>query len=172
MHTHEQITGATVDAAYKLHTKLGPGLMESVYEILLARMLEERGFKVERQKSIAIEFDGIRLPDAFRVDLLVEGRVVVELKALESLAPVHVRQTVTYLRLLDQPVGLLSTLARRSSRMGCGESPIPEHRVTTLSSQTPSRKASTFLCQRSHCERRASEGKGVRGRTTTSQFSP
>ena len=107
MQPHEQITGAIVDAAYKLHTKLGPGLMESVYEILLARMLEERGFKVERQKSIAIDFDGIRLPDAFRVDLLVEGQVVVELKALENLAPVHIRQTVTYLRLLDQPVGLL-----------------------------------------------------------------
>ncbi|HEX9935665.1 MAG TPA: GxxExxY protein, partial [Longimicrobium sp.] len=107
MEPHDQITGVIVDAAYKLHTKLGPGLMESVYEILLARMLEERGLKVERQKSIAIEFDGIKLSDAFRVDLLVEGCIVVELKALESLAPVHVRQTVTYLRLLDQPVGLL-----------------------------------------------------------------
>jgi iron complex transport system substrate-binding protein len=107
MEPHDQITGVVVDAAYKLHTKLGPGLIESVYEILLARMLEERGLKVDRQKPIAIEFDGIKLPDAFRVDLLVEDRVVVELKALESLAPVHVRQTVTYLRLLDQPVGLL-----------------------------------------------------------------
>jgi iron complex transport system substrate-binding protein len=107
MDVDTQITGKIVDAAYQLHSRLGPGLMESAYEAILARMLEERGLTVERQKSIAIEFDGIKLPDAFRVDLLVEGKVVVELKALEHLAPVHVRQVVTYLRLLDQPVGLL-----------------------------------------------------------------
>jgi iron complex transport system substrate-binding protein len=105
--THEQITGAIVDTAYRLHSRLGPGLMESVYETLLARLLEERGFTVERQKWVSIEFDGLRFANAFRVDLLVENQVVVELKALESFAPVHVRQIVTYLRLLDLPVGFL-----------------------------------------------------------------
>ncbi|HET7232401.1 MAG TPA: GxxExxY protein [Longimicrobium sp.] len=107
MYPNEQITGAVVDTAYRLHTQLGPGLLESAYEILLARMLEERGFTVERQKPVTFEFDGIKVKNGFRADLLVENQVIVEVKAVEKLAPVHVRQVLTYLKLLNLPVGLL-----------------------------------------------------------------
>jgi GxxExxY protein len=102
-----RITGHVVDTAYRVHTRLGPGLLETVYENVLARALEQRGLKVEQQKLISFEFDGMRFEGAFRVDLLVEDQVVVELKAMEKLAPVHTRQVLTYLRLLDLPFGLL-----------------------------------------------------------------
>jgi GxxExxY protein len=103
----DEITGAIVDTAYKIHTRLGCGLLESVYEAVLAKALEQRGFTVERQKPVPIEFDGLRFDEGFRLDLLVDGRVVVELKSLERIAPVHAKQVLTYLRLLDQRVGLL-----------------------------------------------------------------
>jgi GxxExxY protein len=103
----DEITGSIVDAAYKIHTGLGPGLLESVYEIVLARTLEKRGLVAERQKIISFEYDGIRFEDGLRIDLLVEGRVVVELKSVEKFAPVHPKQVLTYLRLLHLPVGLL-----------------------------------------------------------------
>ena len=74
MYGNEEITGIIVDQAYRLHTRLGPGLVESAYEALLAKTLEQRGFTVERQKAVTFEFDGIRFVDAFRVDLLVENR--------------------------------------------------------------------------------------------------
>jgi len=103
----DDITGAVVDAAMKIHQGLGPGLLESVYEAVLARELERRGFRVERQKVVSFEFDGMRFEEGLRVDLLIEGRVVVELKSVETLAPVHKKQVLTYLRLLHLPVGLL-----------------------------------------------------------------
>jgi GxxExxY protein len=102
-----QITGEVVDASYQLHTRLGPGLVESVYESVLARALEQRGLVVERQKPISFELDGMRFEQAFRVDLLVERRVVVELKSVEKLTAVHPKQVLTYLRLLNLPIGLL-----------------------------------------------------------------
>lgn len=107
MQANEHITGAIIDVAYRVHTRLGPGLLESVYETVLAKMLEEAGVHVQRQMQVSFEFDGLQFVDACKVDLLVEGQVVVELKALEKLAPVHSRQILTYLRLLDLPVGLL-----------------------------------------------------------------
>lgn len=103
----DEITGAIVDASVKIHVELGPGLLESVYEVVLARSLEKRGFQVERQKSIRFEYDGMVFDDGFRTDLLVEGRVIVELKSVEKLAPVHSKQLLTYLRLMNLPVGLL-----------------------------------------------------------------
>jgi iron complex transport system substrate-binding protein len=103
----DDITGAIVDAAVKLHQGLGPGLLESVYEAVLARDLERRGLRVERQKSVEFDFDGLHFKEGLRVDLLVEERVVVELKSGEMLAPVHKKQVLTYLRLLHLPVGLL-----------------------------------------------------------------
>jgi iron complex transport system substrate-binding protein len=102
-----EITGKIVEAAYTLHTRIGPGLLESAYEVMLAQMLERRGLQVERQKPISFEFEGIQINEAFRVDLLVDRRVVVELKSAERLARVHGKQVLTYLRLLDLPVGLL-----------------------------------------------------------------
>jgi GxxExxY protein len=103
----DEITGAIVDTALKIHTELGPGLLESVYEMVLARVLEKLGFQVERQKSVSFKYDEMVFDDGFRVDMLVENRVVVELKSLEKLAPVHSKQLLTYLRLMNLPVGLL-----------------------------------------------------------------
>jgi GxxExxY protein len=103
----DDITGAIVDASIKLHKDLGPGLLESVYEIVLMRMLQRRGLCVERQKPVSFEYDGMLFEEGFRADLLVEGRVIVELKSVEKLAPVHSKQLLTYLRLMELPVGLL-----------------------------------------------------------------
>jgi iron complex transport system substrate-binding protein len=103
----DDITGAIVDAAYKLHTGLGPGLLESVYEAVLARDLARRNLHVVRQHPVSFDYDGMSFNDAFRVDLLVEGRVAVEIKSVERAAPVHGKQLLTYLRLLNIPVGLL-----------------------------------------------------------------
>ncbi len=103
----EEIASEIVDAAFQLHRHLGPGLLESAYGVLLAKQLERRGLRVERQKSLALEFKGIRVEDAYRVDLLAEGSVVVELKAVERLAPVHRRQVLTYLELLDLHLGFV-----------------------------------------------------------------
>ena len=103
----DQITGEVIDSAYRLHVNLGPGLLESVYEAILARDLLRRGLKVERQKSISFEYDGMRFSDALRLDLLVESCVIVEIKSVEALLPVHSKQVLTYLRLLRLTVGLL-----------------------------------------------------------------
>lgn len=103
----DEITEQIIGSAIKLHQTLGPGLLESVYEMILARDLERAGLQVERQKSVSFAYDGLWFDDAFRVDLLVEGTIVVELKSVETVAPVHSKQLLTYLRLLDLPVGLL-----------------------------------------------------------------
>jgi iron complex transport system substrate-binding protein len=101
------ITHEIVDTAYGIHTRLGPGLLESVYEAVLARMLEQRGLDVQRQAPIAFQFEGVQIEEGFRVDLLVSHCVVVELKSVERLAPVHRKQLLTYLRLMNLHVGLL-----------------------------------------------------------------
>jgi iron complex transport system substrate-binding protein len=103
----DSITGEIVDAAFKLHVGVGPGLLESVYESILARDLQRRGLRVERQRLISFDYDGLHFNDAFRVDLIVESLVVVEIKSVERLPPVHAKQTLTYLRLLNLEVGLL-----------------------------------------------------------------
>ena len=103
----DQITAEIVDAAYHLHRRLGPGLMESVYSSLLAQLLEQRGLRVEREKRLTFEVDGLRFEEGLRLDLLVEGIVIVELKSIEKLAHVHSKQLLTYLRVLDLRVGLL-----------------------------------------------------------------
>jgi iron complex transport system substrate-binding protein len=102
-----EITGEIVDAAYQLHSHFGPGLMESAYRLALAADLASRGLRVEQEKSVSFKYNGIPIENAFRVDLLVEGRVIAELKSVEKLAPVHAKQVLTYLNLLDLPVGLL-----------------------------------------------------------------
>lgn len=103
----DDITGVVVDAAFKLHVALGPGLLESVYEAVLARDLARQRLKVERQHSVSFEYDGMRFDDAFRIDLLIDDCIVVEIKSVERPAPVHAKQLLTYLRLLKLPVGLL-----------------------------------------------------------------
>ena len=114
----DEITGAIVDAAMKIHMELGPGLLEAVYEAVLARALERRGFCVERQEAIRFEYDGMVFEEGFRTDLLVEGRVVVELKSVEKLAPVHGKQVLTYLRLMNLPVGLLINFGAATLKEG------------------------------------------------------
>lgn len=102
-----QIAKQVVDAAVKVHTKLGPGLLESVYEAVLARELERRGLSVERQVPIPIEYEGLRFDEGFRADIIVEGKVILELKSVEQLAKVHHKQLFTYLKLADKRLGLL-----------------------------------------------------------------
>lgn len=102
-----QVSGQIVDAAFHIHSKLGPGLLESVYEIILAKELERREFFVERQRPVPIEFEGLHFEEGFRADIIVERAIIVELKSVETLAPVHSKQLLTYLRLLDYRLGLL-----------------------------------------------------------------
>lgn len=105
--TENEIAADVVDAAFRVHTTLGPGLLESVYEAALAHELRRRGRGVKRQEPIAIVYDGIELGEGFRADLLVEDKVIVELKSVEKVAPVHKKQTLTYIRLADKRLGLL-----------------------------------------------------------------
>jgi iron complex transport system substrate-binding protein len=114
----DKLTGEIVDAALKLHQALGPGLLESVYETLLAKELERRGFRAARQVSVSFEYDGQFFQDAFRIDLLVESRVAVELKSIERLAPVHSKQLLTYLRLMNLPTGLLINFGAATLKEG------------------------------------------------------
>lgn len=107
-----------IDCGLRLHRKLGPGLFESVYEALLAEGLSRRGLAVERQKLISVEIDGIKLVDAFRADLLIEGALLIELKSVERAAPVHIKQVLTYLRLMDLPLGLLMNFGEETFRTG------------------------------------------------------
>lgn len=114
----EEISAVAVDAVFHIHKELGPGLLESVYEVVLARALERRGLKVERQKTVPFEFDGMRFDEGLRVDLLVNHALVIELKSVEVLAPVHHKQLLTYLRLLHLPLGLLINFGAPTFREG------------------------------------------------------
>ncbi|RFC41603.1 MAG: iron complex transport system substrate-binding protein [Verrucomicrobia bacterium] len=101
------ISGQIVDAAVHVHMRLGPGLLESVYERVLAYELEKRGLAVERQVPVPITYDDIRFEEGFRADLIVEKSVIVELKSVETMAPVHGKQLLTYRKLRDCRLGLL-----------------------------------------------------------------
>ena len=107
MLAENKIAKLVVDAAYHVHTKLGPGLLESVYEVVLAHEIEKRGLKIERQVSIPIQYDDLVFDEGFRADMVVEDSVILELKSVESVAPVHKKQLLTYLRLTDKRLGLL-----------------------------------------------------------------
>jgi len=96
-----------VDTAVRLHMALGPGLLESVYEVLLAHRLQKAGLKVARQVPIAIEFDGIRFDEGFRADIIVENKVIVELKSVETIHKAHQKQVLTYLKLTNMKLGYL-----------------------------------------------------------------
>jgi len=102
-----EISGIVLDEAIRLHREIGPGVLESVYEAVLAKRLDRRGLVVERQKIVPLTIDGEDFGEVFRVDLLVNKLVVVELKSVEELHPVHFKQVLTYLRLLGLPLGLL-----------------------------------------------------------------
>lgn len=114
----EELARRAVDAGLKLHQQLGPGLLESVYEALLYERLRRSGLMVERQKSLPITFDGLTLAEGFRVDLLIDGKLIVEIKSVERLAPVHSKQLLTYIRLARQPIGLLMNFGGDTFREG------------------------------------------------------
>ncbi len=103
----ETLTSIVIDTALSIHIDVGPGLLESVYEQLLANRLRLQGLTVDRQLPVGAKIDGLDFPDAFRIDLLVDGKLLVEIKSLEKLAPIHAKQTLTYLRLMQLPLGLL-----------------------------------------------------------------
>ena len=103
----DRIASLVVDAAFTVHSKLGPGLLESVYEVCLAHEIEKRGLVVKRQVAVAVEYDGIHVDAGFRLDLLVENCLIVEIKAVEKLLPVHKAQVLTYLKLTGHRLGLL-----------------------------------------------------------------
>ena len=112
------VTGIIVNAAYKLHSQLGPGLLESVYETILARALERQGLHVAQQHVVSFEYEGILFDQGLRVDLLVNHCDIVELKSVEQLAPIHSKQLLTYLRLLRLPVGLLINFGAPTMKAG------------------------------------------------------
>ena len=116
--TENQLSKIILDAAFKVHTKTGPGLLESVYEVLLAHELRKQGIKVERQVPIPIRYDELVFEEGFRADLLVEDKVIVELKSVEELARVHSKQVLTQLRLSDRKLGLLINFGEVHLRHG------------------------------------------------------
>lgn len=102
-----QIAKLILDAAFVIHTKLGSGVFESVYEVVLAHELRKKGLRVERQKSMPVIYDNIRFDEAFRSDLVVNDKVIIELKSIEALSPIHAKQLLTQLRLSGLKLGLL-----------------------------------------------------------------
>ena len=114
----DEITGDVIDIALRIHRDLGPGLLESVYETVLAGKLAGMGYLVDRQKPIDIVFEGTNFGAAFRADLLVDGRLLVEIKCVDALSKAHMKQLQTYLRLMRQPVGLLINFAGATLKEG------------------------------------------------------
>ena len=105
--TENEIAAIVVDAALKIHRTLGPGLLESVYQATLSHELQKRGLRVAQQVALPVYYDSIKLNLGFRVDVLVADKVIIEIKSVESLAPVHRKQVETYLRLMDLRLALL-----------------------------------------------------------------
>ena len=114
----EELARIAVDCGFKLHEALGPGLLESVYEACLFQSLAARGLNVERQRVVPIRYEGVLLDEGFRVDLLVERQLLIELKSTESHAPVHAKQVITYLRLMDLRLGLLMNFGSATFKEG------------------------------------------------------
>ena len=114
----ERVASVAVDCGFHIHKELGPGLLESVYEALLAEALVQQGLAVVRQRAVPINFRGVVLPEAFRADLIVENSLVIEVKSVERNAPVHAKQLQTYLRMMKQPLGLLMNFGCETFRDG------------------------------------------------------
>ena len=114
----DDVTGAILDASLRIHREIGPGLLESLYVGILTGELRRRGLGADRERLISVSYDGIVVEDAFRADLLVEERVIVEVKSVERLAPVHRKQLLTYLRLTNLRVGLLLNFGAETMKEG------------------------------------------------------
>ncbi|MDR2862531.1 MAG: GxxExxY protein [Puniceicoccales bacterium] len=114
----EELARIVVDCGFRLHQELGPGLLESVYEIVLAKMLTQNGLQVSRQKPIPINVLGLDLDEGFRADLLINDTLLIELKSVEKLSPIHSKQLLTYLRLMKLPLGLLLNFGSETFKEG------------------------------------------------------
>lgn len=115
----EELSAIAVDCGYKLRLEAGPGLLETVYEVVLVRMLNERGIAVKRQVPVPIRLMGMTFEEGFRADIIVEDRLLIELKSVENLLPVHSKQVLTYLRLLKLPLGFLINFGTPAFKDGC-----------------------------------------------------
>ena len=114
----DRISGDVLDLSIRLHRELGPGLLESVYETILAAQLAKLGYHVERQRPVDIVFDDMRFEAAFSIDILVEGKLLIEVKSVDRLHAAHAKQLLTYLRLAKQPVGLLINFSGATLKEG------------------------------------------------------
>ena len=114
----EKLAAAAIDCGFQVHTEIGPGLLETAYEAFLAASLRERRLRVETQRLLPVTYRGATVRDALRIDLLVEGTLIIEVKSVERLAPVHTKQVLTYLRLLGLPLGLLINFGTEMYRNG------------------------------------------------------
>jgi len=116
--SENEIAERVLDAAFRVHTNLGPGLLESVYEVILSHELRKTGLAVERQRPIAIHYEGLTFDEGFRADLIVENLVIIELKSIQALAPVHSKQLLTQLRLAGLKLGLLINFGEERLKNG------------------------------------------------------
>ncbi len=114
----DDISGIVIEEAIGIHRELGPGLLETVYETVLAGRIEKRGLRAARQVPVPIEFDGNAFGAAFKIDILVEDRLILEIKSVEQLGKTHAKQLLTYLRLTQQPVGLILNFSAATMREG------------------------------------------------------
>ena len=114
----EKLATIAIDCGFKLHKNLGPGLLESVYEILMAEALRERGLSVARQVSVPIRYNGVVVDNALKIDLFVENRLIIELKSTERDSALYPKQLLTYLRLMNLPLGLLMNFGQETFKQG------------------------------------------------------
>lgn len=126
----EGLARIAVDCGFRLHKELGPGLLESVYEVLLAESLKEQGLAIERQVAVPIRYKGVVVDNAFRIDILVERMLVIELKSTERDNPLYPKQLLTYLRLMDLPLGLLMNFGQETFKQGI-KRVVNNHRETS-----------------------------------------
>ncbi len=105
--TENELSKIIVNCCYKIHTKLGPGLLESVYEEILSYELKKIGLRIKRQQGLPVVYDELKMDLGFRADIIVEDKVILELKSIEAIAPVHLKQLLTYLKITGIKLGLL-----------------------------------------------------------------
>lgn len=150
----EELSAIVVDCGYRLHVEAGPGLLETVYEVVLAKMLADQGLVVKRQAPVPIRLMGMTFEEGFRADIIVENTLLLELKSVENLLPVHSKQVLTYLRLLKLPLGLLINFGAPTFKDGCKR--IVNHHTDTQLSRLR-------VNQESHAKPRSSEEKKEEG---------
>ncbi len=113
-----KLTYGVIEHGLRLHREVGPGLLETVYEQVLADRLAQHGHKIDRQQPVSVTIDGKTYPDAFRFDLLVDDCLLLEIKSIEKLGPIHIKQTLTYLRMMNLPVGLILNFGCETLKQG------------------------------------------------------